>query len=427
MITVVGYIDMLKPKSAIYRLTRTSTPLTDNTLLMGTNGNETNAISLEEVKQYLGSGSTENAIPLSEKGQPNGVATLDPNGKIPSSQLPVSGGNGGSGSGINVIEYDPSLYKQATPVVNTDWIPVKNTAVWNSETGVMGVGTPQPVSNKQYEFGNGATSYCSTEYAALKLDLATLFETRSITIDATLCKDAFGFMFMPKSANVSDVFKYQWFMPQQISSTKYNLAIFTTAQKVLDQYFFNFYSSGYSDNQEFVYSRDSTRDLAETSKPQGIYTLHRENALTYYIRQSGFASEQQFIDYLISLDIDLEQTMLQLELIKKQDVISLTLPNTNVGINFPSELYAENMDLYLIMTPYLGTHASAFNLDPTSQIQISYDLANINHPIPNSVVDGDIIHFTDKVNISGKIITKDSFIQLYANKAKYIPLSGTVR
>ena len=53
MITVVGYIDMLKPKSTIHRLLRTSTPLTDNTLLMGTNGNETNAISLEEVKEYL--------------------------------------------------------------------------------------------------------------------------------------------------------------------------------------------------------------------------------------------------------------------------------------------------------------------------------------------------------------------------------------
>ena len=32
MITVIGYIDMLRPKSAIYRLPRTSTPLTDNYL-----------------------------------------------------------------------------------------------------------------------------------------------------------------------------------------------------------------------------------------------------------------------------------------------------------------------------------------------------------------------------------------------------------
>lgn len=97
MITVVGYTDMLKPKSTIHRLTRTSTPLTDNTLLMGTNGEETNAISLEEVKQYLGPGGTVNAIPLSQKGQPNGVPTLGPNGKIPSSQLPASSGGGGTG------------------------------------------------------------------------------------------------------------------------------------------------------------------------------------------------------------------------------------------------------------------------------------------------------------------------------------------
>ena len=88
---------MIKPKSAIHRLTRTSKPLTDNTLFMGTNGNETNAISLEEVKQYLGPGDTVNAIPLSQKGQPNGVPTLGSNGKIPSSQLPANGDGGGAG------------------------------------------------------------------------------------------------------------------------------------------------------------------------------------------------------------------------------------------------------------------------------------------------------------------------------------------
>ncbi len=100
MKTVIGYIDMLKPKSTIHHLTRTSTPLTDDTLLMGTNGNETNAISLEEVKEYLGPTGTTDAIPLSQKGQPNGVPTLGSNGKIPSSQLPAISGGGGGGSGF---------------------------------------------------------------------------------------------------------------------------------------------------------------------------------------------------------------------------------------------------------------------------------------------------------------------------------------
>lgn len=40
---------------------------------------------------------------------------------------------------------------------------------------------------------------------------------------------------------------------------------------------------------------------------------------------------------------------------------------------------------------------------------------------------GDILHLTEKANISGKIVSKDSFVQLYANKTKYIPLSGTVK
>ena len=79
------------------------------------------------------------------------------------------------------------------------------------------------------------------------------------------------------------------------------------------------------------------------------------------------------------------------------------------------------------MTPYLDTSTTTFNLDPTSQIQISYDLVNVSHSAPNDAVDGDILHLTEKASISDKLISKDSFVQLYANKTKFIPLSGTVK
>lgn len=391
MITVMGYIDMLRPKSAIHRLPRTSTPLTDNTLLMGTNGNETNAISLEEVKEYLG---------------------------------PAGGGSGGGG-GINVIEYDPSLHKQATPVVNTDWTPVGNTAVWDSATGVMGVGTPNRVWSKGYEFGGGTTA-CNTEYAALKLDLATLSETRSITIDATLCNDAFGFMFIPKGVSVSEVFEGRWFRSQGGNYPNDSFMIFTTAQKVLGEYYFNLYGKEYVDGVQTDSFSDSTLyHSALTTKPQGIYTISIRDFLAYFLEQEGFATEQELIDYYVAMDIPVEEFMLELNAIREYDAINVTPPG--ISDNYPRKAFTENMDLYLVMTPYVGTHAASFNLDPTSQIQISYDIMNIDHSAPNDAVDGDILHLTEKASISGKLVSKDSFVQLYANKTKYILLSGTVK
>lgn len=42
-----------------------------------------------------------NQIPKVEKGMPNGVATLDDNGKVPLAQLPSSGGDGGTVDSVN--------------------------------------------------------------------------------------------------------------------------------------------------------------------------------------------------------------------------------------------------------------------------------------------------------------------------------------
>ena len=330
-----------------------------------------------------------------------------------------------STGGINVIEYDPSLHEQATPVVNADWIPVDGSAVWDSATGIMGVGTPISAWNKGYEFSNGGTSSCKTQYAALKLDLATLSETRSITIDATLCNDAFGFMFIPKGVSVSTVFEGRWFRSQGGNYPNESFIIFTTAQKVLGEYYFNLYGREYIDNVAYSSFSDSTLNSVETVKPQGIYTVYRENAFSYFLRQQGFATEQELIDYYISQGASEQELIAELNLIKTFDSFSLTTPD--ISLYLPSALYTENTDLYLIMTPYVGTHAASFNLDPTSQIQISYDLVNVSHSAPNDAVDGDILHLTEKASISGKIISKDSFIQLYANKTKYIPLSGTVK
>ena len=47
-----------------------------------------------ELKESGGGGSSENAIPVTEKGQPNGVATLGADGKVPAEQLPEMGGGG---------------------------------------------------------------------------------------------------------------------------------------------------------------------------------------------------------------------------------------------------------------------------------------------------------------------------------------------
>ena len=275
----------------------------------------------------------------------------------------VSSG-GGSGGGINVIEYDPSLHEQVTPVVNTDWIPVENTAVWNSATGVMGVGTPLQQTYKYYELSNGSLNYCTTEFAALKLDLATLSATRSITIDAALCNDAFGFMFIPKGVSVSTVFEGRWFRSQGGNYPNENFMIFTTAQKVLGEYYFNLYGREYIDNMQSSGFSDSTLNSVETVKPQGIYTVYRENALSYFLRQQGFATEQELIDYYIAQGVSEQELIPELNETKKRDSFSLTTPD--ISLYLPSASYTENTDLYLIMTPYMGEHATNFTLDPVS-------------------------------------------------------------
>ena len=336
----------------------------------------------------------------------------------------VSSG-GGSGGGINVIEYDPSLHKQATPVVNTDWIPVENTAVWDSATRVMGVGTPKQVWSKSFEHSDGSIGYCNTEYAALKLDLATLSETRSITIDAALCNDAFGFMFIPKGVSVYAVFEGRWFRGQNGSYPNESFMIFTTAQKVVGEYYFNLYGGEYINNVQTNGFNDSTLYSVQTTKPHGIYTIYRQNGLSYILESEGFATEQELIDYYVSVGVSADEVMAALNVLKNTSFTRLA--SSDISVSMESSLFEENMDLYLIMTPYLDTNTATFNLDPTSQIQISYDIVNIDHSAPNNAVDGDILHLNEKASISGKIISKDSFIQLYANKTKFIPLSGTVK
>ena len=124
----------------------------------------------------------------------------------------------------------------------------------------MGVGTPLQQTYKYYELSNGSLNYCTTEFAALKLDLATLSETRSITIDATLCNDAFGFMFIPKGVSVSTVFEGRWFRSQGGNYPNESFMIFTTAQKVLGEYYFDLYGREYTDNVAYPSFSDNRID-----------------------------------------------------------------------------------------------------------------------------------------------------------------------
>ena len=415
MITVVGYIDMLKPKSTIHRLTRTSTPLTDNTLLMGTNGEETNAISLEEVKQYLGPGGTANAIPLSQKGQPNGVPTLGPNGKIPSSQLPASGGGGG----INVIEYDPSLHEAFTHTIgNSDLIPTPASAVnttasasWNTTTGVMGIANPSGVIPS---YGG---SY--TQHVGLKLPLSIVGMRGSFTINASQCQDAWGIGLLSESADVLALangiegldlylylgqqhYKYQPFTGLNIS-TPQTLGMFNTDEV-------NLYVPRQWTTDQFSGEYQRTGRLTIEGKPQGVYTFTIGNIIDCYAALTGLTAEQA----LNQLQSNFPENSLNLMLSKTFLMCT--------ELEALLEIKADTPFLHFFMTAYhLETDpAGIYELDPTSELTLTFNLEQFANIPPAAAVDGDFLHLLDNANLLNKSLARGSFVQLYDNTSKMI-------
>lgn len=375
MITFVRYIDMLKPKSAIYRLPRTSTPLTDNTLLMGANGNESNAISLEEVKQYIG---------------------------------PASGGGGGSGGGINVIEYVPSLHEVVVDtVVGADFEPTRPhflddipTSSWNPTTGVMGVANAAQTEG----FPNN-----HAEYVGLRLTPRLYGMRGSFTIDASLCEDAWGFALLQHNYSggfPTDLWRYllvQHYKTVEDASLSQPQTfgwVLTETDEYAQQVWF-------TDPFNPQYTRSERAPIA--TKPQGVYTFQIGSVVDAYMEFSGLSYEQA-LEY-INTNFPPEQVAAALN----------TTLVYNADVQTILELKADTPYLHFFMNAYHKPSQIALHLlDPTSQLTVTYDLEEVENTVPAEAVDGDFLHLLGTAKLLGKDLESGDFVQLYDNTSKMI-------
>lgn len=384
MLTLVGYIDMPKPKSAIYRLPRTTTPLTNNTLLMGANGDGTNAISLEEVKGYIG---------------------------------PAGGGSGGGG--IKVIEYDPSLHEAFTNTVsNSDLIATPASATnptasasWDTTTGVMGIANPTGTIRTY------GTSY--TQHVGLKLPISTVGMRGSFTINASQCQDAWGIGLLSESVDVLNLANgiegldlYIYLEQQHYKDQPYTGLNISTPQT-----FGMFSTDGVNQYVPRSWETDpfsvdyfrSTYSVIE-GKPQGVYTFTIGDIVDVYMAFTGLTEEET-------------TNLLQSNL--PEDSLNLALSKTFLycsQLGALLEIKADTPFLHFFMTAYhLETDPTGtYELDPTSKLTLTFNLQQVANVVPAEAVDGDFLHLAGNANIFGKALNTGDFVQLYDNKTKMI-------
>lgn len=92
--------------------------------------------NLNKVKESVSSNKAQIGYVYSSKGQPNGLATLDSNGKVPTSQLPADIG----GSSLEIGETTGTAYDGAKGKKNADDITALTTTVNNKVDKVTGKG-----------------------------------------------------------------------------------------------------------------------------------------------------------------------------------------------------------------------------------------------------------------------------------------------
>lgn len=116
-------------------------------------GNEKNPHKVTKEQVGLGNVTNDKQIPLSQKGAANGVATLGADGKLTSTQMPVTKTiNGESIFGTGNLTVSTSLYKivDALPTKNIDiskiyLVPATTTADKNNKTEYIYLGDPNKV------------------------------------------------------------------------------------------------------------------------------------------------------------------------------------------------------------------------------------------------------------------------------------------
>ncbi len=327
----------------------------------------------------------------------------------------VSSG-GGSGGGINVIEYDPSQNEVVLSIQNSDFIPTpasaadtRDSASWNASTGVMGVSvSTQTIQTYPNIF---------TQQVGLRCPINLYNYRGSFTIDASQCEDAWGVGLLSRSqeirnmAGIEGLDLYQYLDQQHFKNTV--VGYFDLAQPQTVGAFINLNGDYHmlrweTDLFSGNYAQNGTSPLP--TKPQGTYTFSIVNVVDAYSAFTGMPEEQ-----VIAL---FESSFSESEL-------ALLLSKTLVfcaELSAFLELKADTPFLHFFMTAYHTPDdpAGTYELNPTSQLTITYNLERVENTVPAGAVDGDFLHLLDNANLLNKYLVSGDFVQLYDNKTKMI-------
>ena len=329
-------------------------------------------------------------------------------GTTESVSFTVPEGGGGSGGGINVIEYDPRLHEVVLDtVVGADFEPTRQnntddrpTSSWNPTTGVMTTAYASPLSS----FPNN-----SAEYVGLRLTPSLYGRRGSFTIDASLCEDAWGFALLEhEDYGRFPIDLLEYMIYQHYTTVEYTaLSQPQTFGWFLEEDGTYMSKSWVTDPFDGTYAQ--AININQVLKPQGQYTFNVNGLVTALAELEGI-TEAEVLAYL--------------KVGNSPEQVATALSKTFVystNLNLFLELKADTPYLHFFMNAYhkpsqTGTHL----LDPTSQLTITYNLETVENTVPNDAVDGDFLHLLDKVKLLGKDLVSGDFVQLYDNTSKMI-------
>ena len=331
-------------------------------------------------------------VPTAYIGVEGGVASLDETGKVPLEQLPEL--SGGGSSGINVIEYDPSLYEiTVDTVTDADFVPVNGTCTYNTTTKEIEIAAPIVLSNIPdiyNETGDDATY--NAEYVGVKLN--NEFNAGELTIDVTNCTSNFGMVLIPPTMTLEDF---------------------------LTNYHFYGYSYGQINNPvnpSEIFGR--VGDTWGYRTPNGdryspyMSVNDSENLMSLTLTVgSKLAMYSQ-----IYPDMTAEQLLSQSQY-SGDNPIQPVLFDINTGISLYN---IKEYDLYFFMLAH-GDSGTTATLAPTDKLKITHTLSEKVNAVPDTAVDGDFLHIGENMianNLLGRAILPSTFVQLYNNKTKMI-------
>ena len=359
------------------------TELDGSELLYAVKGITDNNVTMQVVKDYCNDGETSYPDFTDNAGKVLTVNTTEDGVEWKA----VSSG-GGSGGGINVIEYDPSLHEiTAHTVVDTDFVPVNGTCTYNATTKDIELATPIMLNNVVRLDGG---TY-NAEYVGIKLN--NEFNAGELTIDVTNCTSNFGMVMIPPTMTLEDFltnYHGYTYSSNQLENPVNPSEIFG---RVGDTWA---YRTPHGNYQRLRLVSGSTNLMS--------LTLTVDNFVTLYAQIYPNMTVEQTISLLQAAEYD---------------------PLQNIFTDMQTGEFVYNIkeyDLYFFMLAH-GDSGTTATLAPTDKLKITHTLSEKVNAVPAAAVDGDFLHIGKNMianNLLGKTIAPSTIVQLYDNKTKMI-------